>query len=587
MKETRFKETEIGRIPEDWEVVKLEDKGALLRGSINPQMFPQKQFVEYSMPSFDNGCIPEVKNGFSMQSGRTCIKSPVLLYNKLNVRQRRIWYIETCPDDSICSMEFLPYVSDKIDLCCLKYFVNTDKVTADFVGMSKGTSNSQKRIAPSDFLEYKIGLPKEKEEQTRIASALTSIDSLISSLDKLIEKKKNIKQGTMQQLLTGKKRLNGFNEPWVEITLGEIALDIRTGKRNGNENQVNGKYPFFVRSEKVYKIDAYSFDGEAILIPGEGGIGKIYHYINGKFDFHQRVYKISNFDNADGKFVYYYLSKFFGIHALENTAKATVDSLRVDTFLNFNMITPKDMVEQSAIASVLTSMDNAIAALEAKKAKYEQIKQGMMQQLLTGKIRLVESASESKVRKANIHFKRSVVAAEIADRLCEEPTFGHVKMMKMLFLAERLCHIELDSHYHRDAAGPYDNRALRSIDGQLKRQGWFEAKNVGGRIVYIPLQRRGNHKKYFNKYYAGCASVLDKITETFRTMTTEQCEIVATLFSAWEDLLHAGKSCTENDIVNEVLNNWHESKQRISREHWLNAIVWMRREGFVPQVETL
>lgn len=426
-----------------------------------------------------------------------------------------------------------------------------------------------------------------KEEQTRIASALTSIDNLISSLDKLIEKKKNIKQGTMQQLLTGKKRLNGFNEPWVEITLGEIALDIRTGKRNGNENQVNGKYPFFVRSEKVYKIDAYSFDGEAILIPGEGGIGKIYHYINGKFDFHQRVYKISNFDNADGKFVYYYLSKFFGIHALENTAKATVDSLRVDTFLNFNMITPKDMVEQSAIASVLTSMDNAIAALEAKKAKYEQIKQGMMQQLLTGKIRLVESASESKARKANIHFKRSVVAAEIADRLCEEPTFGHVKMMKMLFLAERLCHIELDSHYHRDAAGPYDNRALRSIDGQLKRQGWFEAKNVGGRIVYIPLQRRGNHKKYFNKYYAGCASVLDKITETFRTMTTEQCEIVATLFSAWEDLLHAGKSCTENDIVNEVLNNWHESKQRISREHWLNAIVWMRREGFVPQVETL
>ena len=88
MKETRFKDTEIGIIPEDWEVVKLEDKGSLLRGSLNPQMFPQKHFVEYSMPSFDNGCIPEVKEGITMQSGRTCIKSPVLLYNKLNVRQK-------------------------------------------------------------------------------------------------------------------------------------------------------------------------------------------------------------------------------------------------------------------------------------------------------------------------------------------------------------------------------------------------------------------------------------------------------------------------------------------------------------------
>ena len=81
---------------------------------------------------------------------------------------------------------------------------------------------------------------------------------------------------------------------------------------------------------------------------------------------------------------------FFGDYALQNTVKATVDSLRLPTFQSFNMIIPSDVREQSAIASVLTSMDDEISALEAKKAKYEQIKQGMMQQLLTGKIRLID-----------------------------------------------------------------------------------------------------------------------------------------------------------------------------------------------------
>lgn len=453
----------------------------------------------------------------------------------------------------------------------------------------------------------KVITPTSKEEQSRIASALTAIDNLISSLDKLIEKKKNVKQGTMQQLLTGKKRLNGFNEPWVEIELDTI-FDLKKGNGLSKEKiSIDGIYKCMLYGEIFTRFNYITNRHFHKTNYPEGILSKIGDVLMPASTTTKGIDLVKavaiNEDsvllggdiiilrkkknNQDSYFWATLISEVDKSKVADKAQGITIIHLHTNSLKNIRYTVPSSYKEQSAIASVLTSMDNAIAALEAKKAKYVQIKQGMMQQLLTGKIRLVESASESKARKANIHFKRSVVAAEIADRLCEEPTFGHVKMMKMLFLAERLCHIELDSHYHRDAAGPYDNRALRSIDGQLKRQGWFEAKNVGGRIVYIPLQRRGNHKKYFNKYYAGCASVLDKITETFRTMTTEQCEIVATLFSAWEDLLHAGKSCTENDIVNEVLNNWHESKQRISREHWLNAIVWMRREGFVPQVETL
>ena len=190
------------------------------------------------------------------------------------------------------------------------------------------------------------------------------------------------------KLLTGKKRLPGFADEWVEKKLGDIS-QIKTGNRNSDEAVENGKYPFYVRSQKVYSIDSYSFDGEAILVPGEGGIGSIFHYINGKFDYHQRVYKISDFANeVCGKFIYFYMSRYFGEYALSLTVKATVDSLRLPTFEEFVIHMPSNIKEQQAIATILSDMDKEIADLEAQRDKYRLLKSGMMQKLLTGQVRL-------------------------------------------------------------------------------------------------------------------------------------------------------------------------------------------------------
>lgn len=413
MKETRFKDSEIGRIPEDWEIVKLEDKGTLLRESINPQMFPHKHFVEYSMPSFDNGCMPEVKEGLAMQSSRTCIKSPVLLYNKLNVRQRRIWYIEKCPDDSICSMEFLPYASDKIDLCCLKYFVNTDKVTTDFVGMSKGTSNSQKRIAPSDFLEYKIGIPQSKEEQTRIASALTSIDNLISSLDKLIEKKKAIKEGTMQQLLTGKKRLKGFNGVWKNTSMIDMVdsfndiLDgdwieakylSKTGVRLIQTGNI-GEGEYLEKNPKYVTQETFSLLRCREVLPGDLLICRLAEPAGRCClapSLHQKmitsvdvtIFRPSN--RFDRNFLCYLFNCKEWLEVVaEETRGSTRQRIARKTLENLAIPMPFDKAEQSAIASILFSIDTDIYSLVQKKIKFQKVKQGMMQQLLRGRIRLV------------------------------------------------------------------------------------------------------------------------------------------------------------------------------------------------------
>ena len=241
----------------------------------------------------------------------------------------------------------------------------------------------------NDLHEIVVALPPTFAEQEAIAEALSDAEALIESLEQLLTKKRQIKKGTMQELLTGKKRVPGFNGEWEVKRLGDIAY-IKTGGRNNQDKSENGEYPFFVRSTTVERINSYSYDCEAILIPGEGGIGDIFHYVRGRFDVHQRVYAITQFSpGTSGRFVYVYMVEKFGAHAMRNSVKATVDSLRLPTFQNFELVMPPTIEEQITIANFLTDMDAEITALEAKLSKARQIKQGMMQELLTGRIRLV------------------------------------------------------------------------------------------------------------------------------------------------------------------------------------------------------
>ena len=187
--------------------MELGQYGSMIRESMNPQLFPTGYFWEYSMPAFDAGKTPVKRIGLDMHSNRTVICGKVLLFNKLNVRQKRIWMINQCRDRAVCSSEFLPYQSDRINLVLLAQILNTDEVTIQFVGMSTGTSNSQKRITPNDFLEYKVYLPIDQDEQSAIAEVLVYMDKEIEALEQKLEKYRQLKQGMMEQLLTGKIRL--------------------------------------------------------------------------------------------------------------------------------------------------------------------------------------------------------------------------------------------------------------------------------------------------------------------------------------------------------------------------------------------
>ena len=172
-------------------------------------------------------------------------------------------------------------------------------------------------------------------------------------------------------------------EEWTFAPISTRAV-ITTGSRNTQDRHDNGVYPFFVRSQQVERINSFSYDGEAVLTAGDGvGTGKIFHYINGPFDVHQRVYRISDFDHSlCGKYFFFQFSMRFYARIMSMTAKSSVDSVRREMIANMLIPLPP-RAEQEAIAAALSDADAWIESLEKLIEKQRAVKQGAMQALLT------------------------------------------------------------------------------------------------------------------------------------------------------------------------------------------------------------
>jgi type I restriction enzyme S subunit len=385
----KYKATEIGLIPDDWEMKTLGEVGdvRMCKRIFNYQTSERGDIPFFKIGTFgkepdayiSSTLYNEFRRKYSFPKKGTVLISAAgtigrtIVYdgNDAYFQDSNIVWIDN--NNQIISDEYLKHVFPFVKF-------NTEGGTIQ-------------RLYNSILKSGRFPAPPTLTEQKAIATALSDVDTLISSLEKLIAKKKAIKQGAMQQLLTpphkGGKRLAGFSGEWEEKKLGEITK-IKTGTKNNQDKINEGLYPFYVRSQNVEKINSYSYDCEAILVPGEGGIGSIFHYINGKFEVHQRVYKISDFQpEILGFYIYLQMKYSFGKHAMTNTVKATVDSLRLPTFEVFLVPIPPTIEEQKTIAQILSDMDLEIESLEVKKEKYQQIKQGVMQELLTGKTRLV------------------------------------------------------------------------------------------------------------------------------------------------------------------------------------------------------
>lgn len=420
MIETRFKDTEVGRIPEDWELDKLIDKFE----------FRSNNTLSRDALS-ESGSIQDVHYGdvlirygshLDVQKDEVPYISDKNYRASIYISDGDVIMADTAEDETVGKATEVinvghhqlvsglhtiwlhPIVQERYVLGYLGYAFNANIYHNQLLPLMQGTKVTS--VSKTAVKDTSILVPS-KSEQTRIAKALSNVDTLISELGKLIEKKRAIKQGAMQQLLTGKKRLKGFTEPWVEKKLGEIS-SIYDGTHQTPHYVGNG-VPFFsvenvtandfvntkYISEKEHELlsSKVKIEQGDVLMTRIGSIGKC-KYIDWKpkASFYVSLALIKCGDSVDSKFISYYSNskQFKNEIELRSLFMAIPQKINLGPISEIIMIIPPSQEEQSAIASVLSSMDDEISALESKKAKYEHIKQGMMQQLLTGKIRLID-----------------------------------------------------------------------------------------------------------------------------------------------------------------------------------------------------
>lgn len=226
--------------------------------------------------------------------------------------------------------------------------------------------------------KYLIFFP-ELPEQQKIASYFQSLDSLIQITSKKLASLKQIKAASLQSMFpqegetVPKVRFKGFEGGWDNNLISNVCKII-TGKSNTQDQVKNGLYPFFIRSENIVRSNKYLYDCEAVITIGDGNIGRVFHYINGKFDLHQRCYMMRNFRNVSALYFYYYFSAFFYDRAIKMSAKATVDSVRLNMIADMNILYPKNKLEQQKIASYFCNLDKQISLQTQRLEKLKQIK---------------------------------------------------------------------------------------------------------------------------------------------------------------------------------------------------------------------
>ena len=430
-----YKMTEVGVIPEDWEVKNVSES-CLIKARIGWQGLKKSEYMssgDYLLitgTDFDNGQV----------NWKSCAYVSKARYEQDSNIKIRPQDILISKDGTIGKVAYLGMIPKAGTLNSGIFVIRANERKIDQVFLSKifmsfyfedflnrlVAGSTINHLYQKDFVKFCFPLPNS-EEQAAIATALSDVDSLISALTKKIEKKKAIKQGLMQQLLTGKKRLPGYekNREPVQTEWGAIPKDWKTlsiGKCCSIKARIGWQ---------GLKKSEYLSSGEYVLVTGTD-------FLNGRIDWKSCVYvskkryeqdaniqivkhdilitkdgtigKVAFLDDVpclgtlnSGIFVVRshseeldqcYLSKIFESFIFDAfleslVAGSTINHLYQKDFVHFNFPVPPTMSEQTAIANILSDCDSEIAALEEKRDKYKEIKQGMMQQLLTGKIRLI------------------------------------------------------------------------------------------------------------------------------------------------------------------------------------------------------
>lgn len=408
-----YKQTEIGVIPEDWDIGTLKEAFPKLDAgvSVNSDESAYSDYYVLKTSAVRNGIVNTKEAKPVVRADYPRLKCPVKKGSIIISRMNTPSMVGECGFSAEeASNTFLPDRLWQVDPSApdynfqwLNYLLNTEKYSAAIRATATGTSNSMKNIAKDRLLEISIPKPTLPEQQ-RIAEALSDMDELIASLEKLIAKKKAIKQGAMQELLTGKRRQPEFSGEWNAVELRKLGRFVGGGTPSTNNlDWWKGKTPWISSSDleenqiRTIKMSRHITEeaiahsatnlcpAGAILVVSRVGVGKVAVApvdLCTSQDFTNIIV-----NNCNPCFLAYTLSIVMKEKAA-TTQGTSIKGVTSDEIAAIKVRIPSRM-EQDAIANALESFDQDIGSIEKQYLKSRQIKHGMMQQLLTGKIRLV------------------------------------------------------------------------------------------------------------------------------------------------------------------------------------------------------
>lgn len=411
-----YKMTEVGVIPEDWEVKELGDItkdmsdgpfGSNLK-SCHYTNKKEVRIIQLSNIGTDGWSDNNRKYTTykHLDTIRRCeVKSGNLVIAKMMPAGRAI----ICPSTDAAyvlssdavRVNLLECVNNDYAFYCTKSGYYLSQIAENTQGSTRARTSIKK-------LRNILFCMPDVKEQVAIATALSDVDSLISALTKKIEKKKAIKLGLMQQLLTGKKRLPGFNDKWKSMLLGDIA-EVKDGTHQTPQYVKSGGKPFYsvenvtaddFKNVKHISLEEhkaltsnYRIEKGDVLMTRIGSIGCC-KYVDWDVDasFYVSLALLKINEKYDSKFISYLsnIKSFKEEVMLNSLVFAIPQKINLGNISLIKVYIPTSKAEQTAIANILSDCDSEIAALEEKRDKYKEIKQGMMQQLLTGKIRLIK-----------------------------------------------------------------------------------------------------------------------------------------------------------------------------------------------------
>ncbi|MFL0072439.1 restriction endonuclease subunit S [Tenacibaculum maritimum] len=401
-----FKQTEVGLIPEDWSVKKFKDIFRVNQGL----QIPIQQRLKCPTPNskkyitiqyLNDGKGVEYINDYSVSV--CCSENDILM-----TRTGNTGMVITNVNGVFHNNFFkINYDRNRLDKNYIVFYLKQN--TTQIRILEKAGTSTIPDLNHNDFYSLQIPLPPTLKEQKAIATALSDVDNLITSLENLIAKKQAIKQGAMQQLLTpphkGGKRLPGFSGDWVEKKLGNLG-DCIIGLTYKPSNVANSG-TLVLRSSNIQN-DQLAFDDNVyvqmdipdklrtqmddLLICVRNGsrslIGKCARIdgrcVNQSFGAFMSIYR-----SPYNKFITHVFKSYSIQKQIEKNLGATINQITNKVLNSFKIWFPVDEKERNQVSIFLDDMDKEIEQLETKKAKYQQLKQGMLQELLTGNTRLV------------------------------------------------------------------------------------------------------------------------------------------------------------------------------------------------------